>query len=59
MFEEDWLILTLVVITTFRLVKLRHRFTSKQIRDVSKFEKNASAFHLFLCLFAIKSASNA
>ena len=53
--EEDWLKLTLTVIIVFQMVKCRHRLTSymKPIRNVSKFDKTASAFHLFRCVFAI------
>ena len=57
--EEDWLILTLTVITKFRLIndvtELRHNAFATS--DSSN--KPASAFHLFRCLFAIKYIDNA
>ena len=57
--EEDRLILTLTVITMFRLVKdvtdLRHNAFATSANT----NKTASAFRLFRCLFAIESANNA
>ena len=57
--EENWLILTLIEIKMSRLVNdvtdLRHNALATSANS----NKPASAFHLFRCFFAIKSANNA
>ena len=58
--EEDWLILALTMITVQRfdwlndVTDLRHNAFAMS----ASWNKSVSAFHLFHCIFAIKSASN-
>ena len=57
--EDDWLLLTLTVIQCFDwlndVTDLRHNAFATS----ASLNKTASAYHLFHCLFAIKSANNA
>ena len=52
--EEDWLLLTLSVIAVLNdITNLRHNAFAMS----SGWNKIVSAFHLFRCLFTIKSAN--
>ena len=57
--EEDWLILRLTMITAFRLFNYVIDLCRNAFGMSASSNKTVSAFHLFHCLFAIKSANNA